>query len=124
MGWFQLAYMSKRGQRCRHIAEREVAPHSVSVDISTDCRMSEERLNFRVNLNIKHVQDFRNYKVSFEKAANVLSFHPQGDVRSIVGNLLDNMEKFQDWDNPQYSNIQTFQKLENGIEVHAMVGAA
>ncbi len=84
----------------------------------------EERLNFRVNLNIKHVQDFRNYKVSFEKAANVLSFHPQGDVRSIVGNLLDNMEKFQDWDNPQYSNIQTFQKLENGIEVHAMVGAA
>src|SRR5712692_1122471 len=45
----------------------------------------EERLNFRVNLNIKHVQDFRNYKVSFEKAANVLSFHPQGDVRSIVG---------------------------------------
>jgi len=84
----------------------------------------EERLTFRVNLNIKHVQDFRNYKVSFEKAANVLSFHPQGDVRSIVGNLLDNMEKFQDWDNPQYSNIQTFQKLENGIEVHAMVGAA
>ena len=29
-----------------------------------------------VNLNIKHIQDFRNYKVSIDKASNVLSFHP------------------------------------------------
>jgi nucleoside-diphosphate-sugar epimerase len=84
----------------------------------------EERMGTRVNLVIKHIQDFRNYKVSFEKAANVLSFHPTGDVKSIVNNLIDNMEKFQDWDNPFYSNIQTFRKMENGIEVHNLVGAA
>src|SRR5215469_11262853 len=30
----------------------------------------EERLNLRVNLCIKHIQDFRNYKVSVQKAAN------------------------------------------------------
>ena len=68
----------------------------------------EERLNLRINLCIKHIQDFRNYKVSVEKAANVLSFHSTGNVRSIVTNLIDNMELFQDWDNPNYSNIQTF----------------
>jgi nucleoside-diphosphate-sugar epimerase len=84
----------------------------------------EERSSVRVNLNIKHVQDFRNYKVSTEKAANVLSFHPQGDVKSIVYSLLDNMEKFQDWDNPKYSNIQTFRNIENSIERPALVGAA
>ena len=84
----------------------------------------EERLNVRLNLCIKHLQDFRNYKVSVEKSANVLSFHPTGSVRSIVNNLTDNMDKFSDWDNPEYSNIQTFKQLENGIQVHSMVGAA
>lgn len=84
----------------------------------------EERSSVRVNLNIKHIQDFRNYKVSTEKAANVLSFHPQGDVKSIVYNLLDNMSKFQDWDNPKYSNIQTFRNIENTIERPTLAGAA
>ena len=80
----------------------------------------EARLGLRLNLCIKHIQDFRNYKVSIEKANNVLSFHPNDDVRSIVGNLIDNMDRFKDWDNPFYSNIQTFKRLENSIEVHSM----
>jgi len=84
----------------------------------------EERLDVRVNLVIKHVQDFRNYKVSVEKAANVLSFHPTGDVKSIVNNLIDNMDKFKDWDNPMYSNIMTFKDLDSGLQVHQMAGAA
>ncbi len=76
-----------------------------------------------MNLNIKHIQDFRNYKVSTAKAANVLSFHPTGDVKSIVSSLIDNMDKFTDWDNPLYSNIVSFKKLESGIDVHSMAGA-
>src|SRR5208282_4721827 len=80
----------------------------------------EERLGKRINLSIKHIQDFRNYKVSIEKAKNVLSFHPAGDAKSIVVNLIENMDKFQDWDNPAYSNIQAFKSLESGIEVYAM----
>jgi len=83
----------------------------------------EERLNIRVNLCIKHIEDFRNYKVSADKAANVLSFHPSGSVKSIVDNLIDNMDKFRDWDNPAYANIQCFKEMEKGIEVHSMVGA-
>lgn len=82
----------------------------------------EKCLGTRINLNIKHVQDFRNYKVSTEKANNVLSFHATGTINSIVGGLVDNMSKFEDWDNPQYSNIQQFKKLESGIDVHSMVG--
>ncbi len=84
----------------------------------------EERLNLRVNLCIKHVEDFRNYKVSTEKAANVLSFHPSGSVKSIVDNLIDNMSKFQDWDNPAYANIQCFKQIEQSIEVPTMAGVA
>lgn len=82
----------------------------------------EERLGIRVNLKIKHIEDFRNYKVSTQKASNVLSFHAIGDVKSIVGALVDNMDKFQDWDNPCYSNIQSFKKLESEIEVQSIAG--
>jgi hypothetical protein len=38
----------------------------------------------------------------------VLSFHPRHDVRSIVHNLIENMDKFSDWDNALYYNILTF----------------
>ena len=80
----------------------------------------EQRLGGSVFLLIKHVQDFRNYKVSIEKAANVLSFHTGGTVKSIVDHLIENMDQFRDWENPLYSNIQTFKKLESGIDSHAM----
>jgi nucleoside-diphosphate-sugar epimerase len=80
----------------------------------------EERLATPVHLVIKHIQDFRNYKVSIEKAKNMLSFHPADDVKSIVMNLIDNMDKYEDWENPAYSNIGTFKAIENGIELHAI----
>jgi hypothetical protein len=34
------------------------------------------------------------------------------------------MDQFRDWDNPLYSNIHTFKKLENGLEIHAMRSVA
>jgi nucleoside-diphosphate-sugar epimerase len=83
----------------------------------------EQQLKIKINLVIKHVQDFRNYKVSIEKAKNVLSFHPQHDVRAIIQQLVKEMDKFSDWNNPIYSNIQMFRQLEDGISSHA-IGAA
>jgi nucleoside-diphosphate-sugar epimerase len=80
----------------------------------------EERLNIPIRLNIKHIQDFRNYKVSTEKARNVLSFHAAHDLKSIVTNLIDNMDKFQDWDNPLYSNIASFKGMDASLEIAAM----
>ncbi len=79
-----------------------------------------ERMEIQVNLEIKHIQDFRNYKVSTDKAANVLSFHSSGNVKAIVYNLIDNFEKFKDLDNPVYSNIMSFKKIDSGIKVHEM----
>jgi len=75
----------------------------------------EHQLGNKINLEIRHQQDFRNYKVSIDKAKNVLSFHPQHDVRGIVGQLLTQMGKFSDLDNPAYYNIQVFRELEKGI---------
>ncbi len=68
--------------------------------------------NARARLEIKDLRDFRNYKVDFSKAERVLSFKPQHDVGSIVRDLFDNLSSFEDFDNPRYRNIETFQALE------------
>ena len=71
----------------------------------------EEPLGVRVHLTIQPKTDFRNYKVSIEKAENVLSFHPNHDVKAIVKNLIEHMDEFQDGDNPQHHNIDTLKLL-------------
>jgi nucleoside-diphosphate-sugar epimerase len=79
-----------------------------------------QQLGAKVNLVIRHLQDFRNYKVNFERAKNVLSFHPQHDIGSIVRQLVREMDRFSDWNNPAYYNIQMFRELESGISSHAL----
>ena len=71
----------------------------------------EKKLKKKVKLNIKNIQDFRKYKVSVEKAMNMLSFKPAHTVESILDDLIDNLDKFKDFDNPNYYNIQVFRKL-------------
>lgn len=63
-------------------------------------------------LDIAHIQDIRNYKVAIERAKNILSFHPHHSVKTIVRNLIENMSKCKDWDNPNYYNIQVFKALD------------
>jgi nucleoside-diphosphate-sugar epimerase len=72
----------------------------------------EEEFGKRIALDINHIRDIRNYKVSIERANTLLSFHPHQSVRSIVGNLIKNMDKCSDWDNPAYYNINVFRGLE------------
>jgi nucleoside-diphosphate-sugar epimerase len=84
----------------------------------------EDRLSKRVSLCIKHLEDFRNYKVNTDKARNVLSFHASNDIKSIVNSLVDNMSKYEGWDNPLYSNIECFRALESGVEFTEMRAVA
>jgi len=71
-------------------------------------------LGIDARLDIHHRQDYRNYKVSIDKATKVLSFHPNFDVESIIDNLAHNMERFNDFDNPAYFNIEVFKQLKHG----------
>jgi nucleoside-diphosphate-sugar epimerase len=77
-----------------------------------------DQLSIDAALNIKHMEDFRNYKVSVEKASTVLSFNARYSVKDIVRSLADNIDKFKDMDNPNYYNIQTFKK----IDAHVLAG--
>jgi len=67
-------------------------------------------LGLEARLKIKYMQDYRNYKVSIGKAKKVLSFHPKHDIESIIESLINNMKKFEDFENPNYYNIEIFKK--------------
>ncbi len=71
----------------------------------------EEIFDRPVKLNIKNIQDFRNYKVSIEKARNVLSFKPRQDVEAIIRDLALHLDRFKDFNNPNYYNIRIFKAL-------------
>jgi nucleoside-diphosphate-sugar epimerase len=71
----------------------------------------KQHLNMDIRLDIRHIEDYRNYKVSIEKAKKVLSFHPKYAIDAIVEDLVENMEKFSDFDDPKYYNIRVFMKL-------------
>jgi nucleoside-diphosphate-sugar epimerase len=73
----------------------------------------DEKLSLKVKLAIKHLQDFRNYKVDINKAINVLGFKPLHDVASILENLIVNKEHFSDFSNPLFYNIKIFEQLKD-----------
>ena len=66
---------------------------------------------------INHNKDFRNYKVSCDKAARVLGYVPKDDAGAIVDNLFANYEKFKDFENPEYYNIQIFKNIKDQMAV-------
>ena len=70
-----------------------------------------EELGTAVTLDIKHIEDYRNYKVTTEKAGNVLGFKPDHSVETIVLELAREKDHFPDFDNPMYYNIQVFKEL-------------
>jgi nucleoside-diphosphate-sugar epimerase len=84
----------------------------------------EEELGKRIALDIKHIKDVRNYKVSIERANTVLSFHPHQSVKSIVRHLISNMDKCSDWDNPQYYNIHVFKEIEKKTQANLAPSSA
>ncbi len=73
----------------------------------------DEEMGKKISLEIKHISDMRNYKVSIERANTILSFHPHHSVRSIVRHLIANLDKCNDFDNTRYYNIRVFKQLED-----------
>lgn len=65
---------------------------------------------------VKNVQDFRNYIVSAQKAKEVLGFHPTQTVKDIVQELTYHKDEFSDWDNPNYYNIQVLRRNQCALQ--------
>lgn len=72
----------------------------------------QEFVGIDAKLDIRHVHDLRNYKVSFEKAGNILSYKPRSSVVDIIRDLVEHRQEFEDFDNPRFYNILTFKNLD------------
>jgi len=69
------------------------------------------KMNKDITLNIEHRQDYRNYKVSINRAKNILSFKPRSDIDDIVQDLIINFDKFDDLKKKTYYNIEVFKSI-------------
>lgn len=65
----------------------------------------------KIGITINHIEDFRNYKVSIDKAKTYLGFQPQYTITDIIEDLYEHKEKFEDYNNDQFYNIKVFKKL-------------
>lgn len=77
----------------------------------------EEKTGKTIHLQINHNKDFRNYKVSIDKAERVLGYVPKDDAAAIVDDLFSNYEKFKDFENPEYYNIQIFKEIKEQMAI-------
>ena len=64
-----------------------------------------------IELVIKNITDYRNYKVSTKKAEKILGFHPSQTIERILDSLINNYDQFKDLDNPKYYNIEIFKNI-------------
>lgn len=72
----------------------------------------ERLMKNKIKLEVKNIQDFRNYKVSTEKAKTILGFHPQYAIRDTIQNIFENRKKFLEQKDDTFCyNIKVFKKL-------------
>lgn len=72
----------------------------------------ETLTNKKVNLDIKNIQDFRNYKVSVEKARTFLSFQPRYTILDTIADLYEHRKEYGKYVDDKFYNINVFKKLD------------
>ena len=75
---------------------------------------TEKLTGQHIDMEIKSIEDFRNYKVKTDKARTYLGFQPRHSVDSIVDDLYKNLDSFGNFENENFYNIKVFQKLQLG----------
>lgn len=68
----------------------------------------------KVRIAIKDIQDFRNYKVSCERAKTYLGFQPKYAIPDITRDLYRHLAEYGDMGQPRYYNIEVFRGLPRG----------
>ena len=63
-----------------------------------------------ISIEIKNIPDRRNYKVSIQKAADVLAFKPKYSISNTVADLFNNKSNYPDFEKEEFYNIRIFKK--------------
>ncbi|HNR30231.1 MAG TPA: SDR family oxidoreductase [Candidatus Hydrogenedentes bacterium] len=65
----------------------------------------------KARVDIRNVQDYRNYKVSCDRAKTYLGFHPKYAITDTVRELFRHREEYGDFAEDRYYNIRVFKQL-------------
>ena len=71
----------------------------------------ENVLGRKIAIDLKNIKDFRNYKVSCERAETILGFRPKYSIADIIEDLHARHEEYGDFENDSFYNIRIFKKL-------------
>jgi nucleoside-diphosphate-sugar epimerase len=71
-----------------------------------------EALGITPRVEIGRRADLRDYRVSIERARDVLSFRPRASIPDVVRDLVEHREAFSDFRSDRYYNIAMFRKLD------------
>lgn len=71
----------------------------------------QELTGENIQIEMKHIPDFRNYKVDFQKAKTFLGYEPKYTIEDIVDHLHQHKEHYHNFDDDQYYNIRVFKKM-------------
>jgi nucleoside-diphosphate-sugar epimerase len=64
-----------------------------------------------IQIEIKNIQDFRNYTVDIQKAKTVLNFEPRYRIENVVHHLHEHRDEYGDLEQDRYYNIKIFKQL-------------
>ena len=65
----------------------------------------------KIEIVLKNIEDFRNYKVTIAKTETYLGYRPSYDVEDIVADLYAHRHEFEDYEADRFYNIRVFRKL-------------
>ena len=71
----------------------------------------KQQFGLDINITNQNVQDYRNYKVSTDKALQLLNYKPKQDAYSIMLDLYDTVDKYSSFDDERFYNILVFKKI-------------
>lgn len=85
---------------------------------------TEKLTGRKVGIQIKQIQDFRNYKVTIDRARTYLGFQPQHSVEDIIEDLHVHLPEYGDFENDAYYNIRVFKSMKVGPAAAAAAQSA
>jgi nucleoside-diphosphate-sugar epimerase len=69
----------------------------------------ENLLGEKIKLAVKNQQDFRNYKVTCDRARMMLGFSPKYSIADIIDSLYRHLDEYGDFSADEFYNIKVFQ---------------
>jgi nucleoside-diphosphate-sugar epimerase len=75
----------------------------------------EQLTGQHVRVDMKAIHDFRNYKVSTQKASTCLGFAPKYSLANIVASLFTHREEYGNYAAEEYYNIRVLERLATAV---------